>query len=82
MKTKVKSHSNEDTDFYNQKIPKVGSNHICLAVITLDFDLKKNGNYYLQVLLKECKYIKEKVIWHMNDNLSGFSSKDNESDEE
>ena len=63
------------------KIPKVGSNHTCLAVITLDSALKKNDNYYPQVFLKECKYIEKKVIRHINDNLSDFSS-DDESDEE
>ena len=67
---------------------KVDSNHTCLAVITLDSALKKND--YLQVFLKEWKYIEKKVIRHINDNLSGFSSSssssssddDDESDEE
>ena len=57
------------------------SNHICLAVISLDSSLKKVDNYYLQVFLKECKYIENKVIRDINDNLSDFSSSD-ESDEE
>ena len=37
--------------------------------------------HYLQVFWKECKYIRKKVISHINDNLSGFSSS-GESDEE
>ena len=29
-----------------------------------------------EVFLKECKYIKKKVIRHINDNMSDFSSSD------
>ena len=47
LKTKIKSHSDEVTDFYdNKKIPTVDSNHNCLAVISLDSALKKDKNYY------------------------------------
>ena len=52
LKAKIKSHGNEVTDFYDKKVPKEDSNHTCLAVITLDCALKKNGNYYPQVFLK------------------------------
>ena len=47
----------------------------------MDSALKKDGNYYSQVFLKECKYIEKKVVGHINDNLSDFSYSD-ESDEE
>ena len=57
------------------------SYHISLAVINLDSALKKDENYYLEVFLKECKYIEKKVIRHIDDNLIDFSSSD-ESDEE
>ena len=60
FKTKTKFHGNEVTDFYDKKIPKLDSNHTRLALISLDSALKKNGNYYLQVFLKECKYIEKK----------------------
>ena len=60
MKSKIKSHDDEVTDFYDKKIPKVDSNLTCLAVISLDSILKKDENYYPQVFLKECKYIGEK----------------------
>ena len=43
-----------------QKFRKLGCNHTCLAVITLDSALKKDGSYYPQVFLKECKYIEKK----------------------
>ena len=59
----------------------MNSNHIYLVVISVDSGLKKDENFYPQVFLKECKYIKKKVIGHINDNLSDFSS-DDESDEE
>ena len=35
---------NEVTNLYDKKIPKVDSNHKCLAVISLDSALKKDGN--------------------------------------
>ena len=81
MKTKIKSHGDEVTDLYDKNIPKIDSNHTCLAVISLDSALKKDENYYPQVFLKECKYIEKKVIRYINDTLSNFSSSD-ESDEE
>ena len=62
LKTNIKSHDDEDTDFYNKEIPEVDSNHTCLAEIRQDYALKKDENYYLQVFLKECKYIGKKVI--------------------
>ena len=50
------------------------SNNTCLAVISLDSTLKKDNTYYQQVFLKEYKYIEEKVVRHINDNLNDFSS--------
>ena len=58
----------------------MNSNHACLAVISLDSALKKDENYYMQVFLKECKHIEKKVIMHINDNLSDFSSSDESDD--
>ena len=55
LKTKIKSHGDEVTDFYDKEIPKVDSNHTSLAVISLDSALNKDGNYYMQAFLKECK---------------------------
>ena len=57
------------------------SNHTCLAAITLDSALKKDGSYCLQVFLEECKYIEKKVIRHIHGNLSGFPSSSDKSDE-
>ena len=62
LKTKRKSHGDDVTDFYDKEIPKIDSNHTCLAAIGLDSALKKEDNYYPQVFLKECKYINNTVI--------------------
>ena len=72
LKNKIKSHGNKVTDFYNKKIPKLDSNHTCLAVISLDSALKKDDNYP-PVFLKECKYIEKKVVRHIHNNLKEFS---------
>ena len=54
----------------------------CLAVISLDSALNKDGNYYSQVFLKECKYIKNVTIRHIIEDIEIFSDDSNESDEE
>ena len=36
LKTKIKFHGDEVTEFYDKKIPKVDFNHACLAVMSLD----------------------------------------------
>ena len=58
-KTKIKSCCDEVTDFYDKEIPKVDTDYTCLVRISLGYALKQDENYYLQVFLKECKYIKE-----------------------
>ena len=55
------------------------SSHTCFAVISLDSALKKGDKYYLQVFLKEYKYIEKKVIRHITDYLESSSD---DSDEE
>ena len=51
LKTKIESCGEEVTDFYDKRVPKVESNHTCLAVISLDSAMNKDRNYYLQVFL-------------------------------
>ena len=65
MKAKIKYHSDKVTDFYGKKFPKVDSNHICLAVISLDSVVRKDGSYYPQVFLKECKDFEKKSLLAM-----------------
>ena len=43
------------------------SNGTCLAVTSLDSALKKDENYYPEVFLKECKYIKK---WYYSRHFS------------
>ena len=52
-----------------KKFGKVDSDHICLAMISLNSALKKDEHYYQQVFLK-------KIVRNINDNLSDFSSSD------
>ena len=42
-------------NFHNNKIPKEGSQFICLSVILIDSEFKTGKNYYPQVFLEECK---------------------------
>ena len=60
LKTKITSYSDEATDFDDEEMPKVGSNYICLAVMLIDFVLKKEKNYYLEVLLKNVNILKKR----------------------
>ena len=53
-----------------------------LAVIVLDSAFKKDDNYYLQVFLKECKYIEKRIVRHIHDNFSYFSFSDEPDEEE
>ena len=82
MKTKIKSHGDEVTYFYDNKNSKADSNHTCLAVIWLDSALKKDENYYPQVFLKGCKYIEKKVVRHIINDLESSSDDSDDSDEE
>ena len=60
LKTKIKCHDYENSDFYFKRFSKLDSNHTFLTVINLDFSVKKDDNFYLQVFLKEFKCIEKK----------------------
>ena len=64
MKTKIKFYVDEVTDFFDNKISKVDSNHTFLAVISLYSALNKDRNYYPQVFLKECKLLLD-INWRL-----------------
>ena len=66
---------------HDKEIPEVVSNCVCLAVILIDFVLKKEKNYYPQAFLKECKHTEKekKVIRYITDHLNNSSD---DSDEE
>ena len=71
MKIKVESYGDEVTDVYDKEIPKMDSNHTCLAVISLDSALQKDENYLDK---KSVNTFKNKLIRHINDNLSNESN--------
>ena len=62
--------------FTIKNVPKLDFNYTYLAVNGRDSAIKKDENYYLQVFLKDCKYIEKKVVKHIHDHLSNFSSDD------
>ena len=64
LKAKIKSYNGKiNTSFSNNKIPKEGSQFICLSVILIDFVFRSGKNCYPQVFSEECKYVfKEKKI--------------------
>ena len=63
LKTKIKSSNGKiNTNFYSNKIPKEGSQCICLSVILIDSVYGKAKSYIPQVLLEECKYAVKKRL--------------------
>ena len=84
LKTKINTYGNKAKDFPDKEILKVGSNYTSLAVILIDFILRKEKIYYPQMFLKECKYFeKEKMVnRHITEDLEISSDNLDESDEE
>ena len=77
IKTKVKMYDNKvNTNFQRKETPKGDSFYKCLSLIMLDSVVKVRKKYYLQVFLKECKYIKRKnkMFNYVNDDLEMTSS--------
>ena len=64
MKFKIKAFNGKmNTNFHNNKIPKEGSQFVCLPEILIDCVFRAGKNYYARVFLEECKYVvKEKII--------------------
>ena len=60
LKTKIKFSGDEAIDFHDTEITKVASNYTCLAVILIDFVLKKDEHYYPQVFFKKMQIQKKK----------------------
>ena len=81
LKTKIQFYCDEATSFKDKEIPKVDSYYNCLVVISLNSALKKDENYYQQVFLKKCKYIKKKLIWNIIDDLESSYDDSDDSDQ-
>ena len=62
IKAKIKSHNGKiNINVCNNKMPKEGSQLICLSAILINSVFRKGKNDYFQVFLEECKYVvKEK----------------------
>ena len=53
LKAKIKSDNGKsNTNFHNNKIPKEGSQSICLSVILIDSVFRTGNNYCPQVFLE------------------------------
>ena len=52
LKTKIWSYSQEVKDFYDDKIPKLGSSYTCLAVILINFFLQRMKTIILCEVLR------------------------------
>ena len=66
MKTKIKSYTDEDRDFHDKEMPKIGPTRTCLVVTQLILLLKKKKNYYQQLFKK---FTEKEVIKHITKNL-------------
>ena len=62
VKAKPKSYNGKTNRiFHNNKIPKEGSQCLCLSVILIDSVFRTGKNHNSQVFIEECKYVfKEK----------------------
>ena len=57
-KYKIRSYEEKvNTNFHYDKMPQEGSHFTFLSVIKIHSVFKMDKNYYLQVVLEECKYI-------------------------
>ena len=58
LKAKIKSYNGKiTTNFHNNKIPKEGSQCICLSVLLINSGFRTGNNYYPHVFSEECKYV-------------------------
>ena len=61
LKTKIKSYNGKfNTNFHNNKVPREGSQFICLSVVLIDSVFITGKNYYPWMFLEECKYALKK----------------------
>ena len=79
LKAKIKSYNGKiNTNFHDIKIPKEGSQFICLSVILINPVFRTGENYNPQVLFEECKYVvkEKKVPTCIIDNIEISSDSD------
>ena len=85
LNTKIKSCNGKiNTNFHNNRIPKEGSQCICLSVILINSVFRIGKNYYPQVFLEECKYVvkEKKIPKYLIDDIEIFSDSDEKNSDE
>ena len=86
LKAKIKSYNGKiSTTFHNIKIPKEGSQCVCLSVTLIDSLFRADKNYYPRVFSEEFKYVvnEKKIPEYITDDIEISSAFDTEdSDEE
>ena len=85
LEAKIKSYNGKiNTNFHNNKIPRKGSQFICLSVILINSVFRTVKNYYPQVFLEECKYVvkEKKIPKYIIDNIEISSDSDRENSDE
>ena len=85
LKAKIKSYNGKiNTNFRDNKIPKEGSQFICLSVVSIDSRFRTGKNYYPQVFLEECKYVvkEKKIPKYIIDDIEISSDSDKENSDE
>ena len=80
---KIKSYDEKiNKNFYNKKIPKEGSQCICLSVTWIDSVYRRDKNHYPQVFLEECKcVVKEKRTFKFITDYIEISSDDSDKED-
>ena len=72
LKTEIKSNEEKiKISFHSDKMPKEGSQCICLSVVLIDSVYRTGKNYYPQVFLEECIYVvkEKKMPEYITDNI-------------
>ena len=85
LKAKIKSYNGKiNTNFHNNKIPREGSQFICLSVILIDSVFRTGKHYYPQVLLEECKYVvkEKKTFKYIIEDIEISSGSDRENSDD
>ena len=86
LKAKIKPYNGKiNINIHNNKIPKEGSQFICLSVIWINSVFRTGENHYPQVFSQGCKYIvkeKEMPKYITNDiEISSDSDKEDSNEE-
>ena len=86
LRTKIKSYKGKiNKNFCNNKIPKEGSQYICLSVVLLDSIFKTDKKYYPQVFFwrNVSMLLKKKKIYnYITDNAEICSDSDEDNSDE